>query len=52
MIPGENLNDLGLFWVAYLFVFVVLLARPHTRKIALGFSVVATILVPVMWSAW
>jgi hypothetical protein len=51
MVPGDTLTDLGLFWVAYLFVFVVLLARPGTRVTALGFCVVATLLVPIMWPA-
>jgi hypothetical protein len=49
MVPGDTLTELGLFWLAYLFVFVVLLARPRTRVTALVFCVVATVLVPLMW---
>ena len=56
MVPGgtsigeiANLTELGLFWVAYLLVIGVLLVKPDTRFVALGFCVVATLLVPVMW---
>ena len=50
---GDSLRlpVLGLFLAGYVLVFAVLLLSARTRPVALGFCLLATLLVPVLWPA-
>jgi hypothetical protein len=44
-----NIPRLGSFWIGYIFILVLLIARVRTRLVALGFSVACTLLIFVIW---